>query len=153
MTKQESRAKESSAKYLASQRATLVDSNVLIDVLANDPEWADWSISALNKLSRLGPLLINPIILAEISVRFERAIDVEAALSILPLKREALPWDAAFLAGQAFRAYRLLQGTKRSPMPDFYIGAHALTGNLRLLTRDAKRYATYFPRVNLYSPT
>jgi predicted nucleic acid-binding protein len=147
-----SRAKEPSAKYLAHSRSTLVDSNVLIDVLGNDPSWADWSITQMDKLSRDGPLIINPIILAEISVRFERAIDLEAALSILPLKREALPWDAAFLAGQAFRAYRLMQGAKRSPMPDFYIGAHALVGNLRLLTRDASRYSTYFPKVKLHSP-
>lgn len=106
----------------------------------------------MDELAGEGPLIINPIILAEISVRFERAIDLEAALLILPLRRETLPWNAAFLAGQAFRAYRQVQGAKRSPMPDFYIGAHALVSNLRLLTRDASRYSTYFPRVALRSP-
>jgi predicted nucleic acid-binding protein len=125
----------------------------LIDELGNDPVWADWSTAAMDKLSQDGPLMINPILLAEISERFERAIDVEAALSTLPLKREPLPWDAAFFARQAFRAYRLMQGTKRSPMPDFYIGAHAFVGNLRLLTQDAKRYETYVPRVRLHSPS
>ena len=94
----------------------------------------------------------NPIILAEISPRFERAADLEAALAALPLVREALPWDAAFLAGQAFRIYRLTKGLKTSPMPDFYIGAHALVSQRRLLTRDAARYRTYFPKLEIVAP-
>ncbi|OQW87207.1 MAG: DNA-binding protein [Rhodoferax ferrireducens] len=133
-------------------RATLVDSCVLIDVLADDPTWADWSLAQLERCGNQGALLINPIILAEISPRFECADDLEAALSGLPLLREALPWDAAFLAGQAFKAYRQLQGAKTSPMPDFYIGAHALVGHLQLLTRDGARYRTYFPRLELVVP-
>ncbi len=147
-------AREPSARYLQPQapRATLVDSCVLIDVLADDPTWADWSLSQLERCGNQGALFINPIILAEISPRFECADDLEAALSGLPLVREALPWDAAFLAGQAFKAYRQLQGTKTSPMPDFYIGAHALVGNLQLLTRDSARYRSYFPRLALISP-
>lgn len=133
-------------------RATLVDSCVLIDVLADDPTWADWSLAQLENCSLLGPLVINPIILAETSPRFECAADLEAALECVPLVREALPWDAAFLAGQAFKAYRQLKGTKTSPMPDFYIGAHALVGNLQLLTRDSTRYRSYFPKLTLIAP-
>jgi predicted nucleic acid-binding protein len=146
--------REPSARYLQplAPRATLVDSCVLIDVLADDPHWADWSLTQLEQCGSQGALVINPIILAEVSPRFERAADLEAALQGLPLLREALPWDAAFLAGQAFKAYRQLQGVKTSPMPDFYIGAHALVGNLQLLTRDSTRYRSYFPRLTLVVP-
>lgn len=147
-------AREPDARYFKRPRATatLVDSCILIDVLADDPSWADWSLSQLDKLGRHAPLIINPIILAEISPRFERADDLEAALAALPLVREALPWDAAFLAGQAFKIYRKTQGSKTSPMPDFYIGAHALVKELQLLTRDAARYRTYFPRLEIIAP-
>ncbi len=150
----QSLVREPNARYLQPlvPRATLVDSCVLIDVLADDPTWADWSLAQLERCGNQGALLINPIILAEISPRFECADDLEAALSGLPLLREALPWDAAFLAGQAFKAYRQLQGAKTSPMPDFYIGAHALVGHLQLLTRDGARYRTYFPRLELVVP-
>lgn len=146
--------REPDPRYLKPQRsqATLVDSCILIDVLADDPKWADWSLAQLDGLGRQAPLVINPIILAEISPRFERADDLEAALSSLPLVREALPWDAAFLAGQAFKVYRGAAGTKTSPMPDFYIGAHALVSGLRLLTRDAARYKSYFPKLGIVSP-
>jgi predicted nucleic acid-binding protein len=133
-------------------RATLVDSCVLIDVLADDPHWATWSLDQLEACAALAPLVINPLILAEISPRFERASDLEAALAGLPLVREALPWDAAFLAGQAFKVYRQAQGSKTSPMPDFYIGAHALVGQMQLLTRDAARYRNYFPTLQLVAP-
>lgn len=132
--------------------ATLVDSCILIDVLANDPRWADWSLNQLDALGRQAPLVINPIILAEVSPRFERASDLETALASLPLVREILPWDAAFLAGQAFKIYRSSRGAKTSPMPDFYIGAHALVHGLRLLTRDAARYKTYFPTLEIIAP-
>jgi predicted nucleic acid-binding protein len=145
-------AREPDASYLLQARPTLVDSNVLIDVLADDPQWADWSIDQLDLLGQQGPLVINPIVLAELSPRFERASDLEAALALLPLKREALPWDAALLAGQAFKVYRRQSSSKRSPMPDFYIGAHAFVGQMRLLTRDAARYAGYFPKLELVSP-
>jgi predicted nucleic acid-binding protein len=144
-------AREPDARYLSAP-ATLVDSCVLIDVLADDPQWADWSLDQLDQLGCQAPLVINPLILAEISPRFERAADLEAALSMLPLKREALPWDAAFLAGQAFKAYRAKRGQKTSPMPDFYIGAHALVTGMRLLTRDAVRYTNYFPKLPLVAP-
>ena len=147
-------AREPDARHLPSGRAgpTLVDSCVLIDVLANDPNWAEWSIGQLDRLGRHAPLIINPIILAEVSPRFERASDLEAALASLPLVREALPWDAAFLAGQAFKIYRAAKGAKTSPMPDFYIGAHALVHKLRLLTRDAARYRNYFPKLEIVAP-
>ena len=143
-------AKEPDARYL--RQATLVDSCILIDVLANDPKWADWSIAQLDALGAVGPLVINPLILAEVSPRFERAADLDAALCLLPLKREPLPWNAAFLAGQAFKVYRQARGSKTSPMPDFYIGAHALLAGMRLLTRDASRYASYFPKLTLVAP-
>jgi predicted nucleic acid-binding protein len=146
--------READARYLvnALPRGTLVDSCVLIDVLANDPTWADWSLDQLERCAALGPLLINPLILAEISPRFERASDLEVALAGLPLVKAALPWDAAFLAGQAFKVYRQSQGLKTSPMPDFYIGAHALVAQLQLLTRDAARYRSYFPTLALVAP-
>lgn len=135
---------------------TLIDSCVLIDVLADDPKWAEWSMQKLEALGNQAPLVINPLILAEISPRFARANDLEAALESLPLRRADLPWDAAFLAGQAFKVYRQVKnkgvGMQRSPMPDFYIGAHALLSGMRLLTRDAKRYTTYFPKLHVISP-
>ena len=147
--------REPDARYLLAP--TLVDSCVLIDVLANDPDWAEWSLEKLDLLGQQAPLVINPIILAEVSPRFEKAADLDAALRILPIKREALPWDAAYLAGQAFKIYRGAKGDRqeffmRSPMPDFYIAAHALVGNMRLLTRDAVRFQTYFPKLNIISP-
>ena len=142
--------REEDARYLVAP--TLVDSCVLIDVLANDPDWAEWSLEKLDALGQQAPLVINPLILAEISPRFAKAADLDAALQQLPIKREALPWDAAYLAGQAFKIYRTANGSKRSPMPDFYIGAHALVGNMRLLTRDAVRFQTYFPKLNIISP-
>ena len=146
--------READARYLvnALPRGTLVDSCVLIDVLADDPVWAEWSLDQLERCAALGPLLINPLILAEISPRFERASDLEVALAGLPLVKAALPWDAAFLAGQAFKVYRQSQGLKTSPMPDFYIGAHALVAQLQLLTRDAARYRSYFPTLSLVAP-
>jgi predicted nucleic acid-binding protein len=147
-------AREPDVRYLraAQPLAALVDSCILIDVLANDARWADWSLDQLARLGSQGALVINPIILAEVSPRFERAADLEAALADLPLVREALPWDAAFLAGQAFKVYRKSQGAKTSPMPDFYIGAHALVGGMQLLTRDAARYRSYFPNLPLVAP-
>jgi len=142
--------REPDARYLPI--ATLVDSCVLIDVLADDPHWAEWSLTQLDSLGQQGPLVINPLIVAELSPRFERASDLDAALMLLPLRRDALPWDAAFMAGQAFKLYRQTKGVQHSPMPDFYIGAHALLGGMRLLTRDATRFKTYFPKLEIISP-
>lgn len=150
LTPNQHTAQEPSARYIIAP--TLVDSCILIDVLADDPQWADWSITQLEQLAAQAPLIINPLILAEISPRFERALDLETALAALPLVRQALPWDAAFLAGQAFKVYRQQRGVKTSPMPDFYIGAHALVSGMRLLTRDAARYSSYFPNLPVISP-
>ncbi len=150
MAVKENELREPDARYLSPP--TLVDSCVLIDLLADDQKWADWSMQKLEALGSQAPLVINPLILAEISPRFARASDLEAALDTLPLQRQALPWDAAFLAGQAFKVYRQAKGMQRSPMPDFYIGAHALLGGMRLLTRDAKRFTTYFPKLHVVSP-
>lgn len=146
-------ANEAASAHGVPASAVLVDSCVLIDVLADDAQWADWSLDHLDKLAAAGPLVINPLILAELAARYECAADLEAALAGLPLVREPLPWDAAFLAGQAFRVYRLAAGVKTSPMPDFYIGAHALVCGMRLLTRDARRYRNYFPRLDIVGPS
>lgn len=146
-------ANEAVSAYAVHASATLVDSCVLIDVLADDARWADWSLDQLDRMAARGPLVINPLILAELAARYERAADLEAALAGLPLAREPLPWDAAFLAGQAFRVYRLAAGAKTSPMPDFYIGAHALVCGMRLLTRDVRRYRNYFPRLDIVGPS
>ncbi|MDR3083933.1 MAG: type II toxin-antitoxin system VapC family toxin [Streptomyces sp.] len=132
--------------------ATLVDSNVLLDVLSADPQWSGWSTQALEDAADRGPLAINPIIFAEVSVRFTRIEDLEDALPSSDFARLPLPWPAAFLAGKAFLSYRRRAGSSRTPLPDFYIGAHAAVSRLRLLTRDAARYRTYFPTVEVIAP-
>ena len=131
---------------------TLVDSNVLLDVISEDPEWMGWSLDALASAGEVGPLWIDPIVYAEVSVRFSRIEDLEDALPAEDFRRAALPWEAAFLAGKAFRAYRRRGGARTSTLPDLYIGAHAAVAGLDLLTRDANRYRTYFPTVRLLHP-
>ena len=131
---------------------TLVDSNVLLDVITEDEGWLEWSSNALARAADEGALFINPIIYAEVSVRFSRIEDVEEALPPSDYGRLAVPWESAFLAGKAFLDYRRNGGTKSSTLPDFFIGAHAAVANLQLLTRDATRYRTYFPTVRLTSP-
>ena len=131
----------------------LVDSMVLIDVLTADPQWYEWSAAALEEHAETSVLLINPIIYAEVSVRFERIEELEEALPADVIRREALPWDAAFLAGKCYARYRRNGGARRSPLPDFYVGAHAAVRGAALLTRDAARYRTYFPTVCLIAPT
>lgn len=133
-------------------RGTLVDSNVLFDILSDDAEWADWSAAMLAAAANRGPILINPIIYAEVSVRYDRIEDVEAALPDDYFVRAALPWEAGFLAAKCFVTYRRRGGTRTAPLPDFYIGAHAAVADLTLLTRDPKRYATYLPRLPLICP-
>jgi predicted nucleic acid-binding protein len=133
--------------------ATLVDSNVLLDVLTQDPVWLGWSTAALVEAAEAGPLWINPIVYAEVSVRFSRIEELEAALPAPDYRRAALPWEAAFLAGKAFMQYRRGGGTKTSTLPDFYIGAHAAVADVALLTRDGGRYQTYFPTVELLTPS
>ena len=132
--------------------ATLVDSNVILDVLTEDAEWLDWSAAALARQADAGPLVVNPLIYAEVAARFDRIEDLEAALPADYFVRQPLPWEAAFLAGRSFVRYRRKGGQRRSPFPDFYIGAHALVGRLTLLTRDARRYRTYFPALRIIAP-
>jgi predicted nucleic acid-binding protein len=132
--------------------AVLVDSNVLLDVFTRDPQWGEWSEQTLAKCADSATLVINPIVYAEVSVRFEHIEQLEAALPPDFFRREPLPWDAGFLAGKCFVAYRRQGGLGRAPLPDFYIGAHAAVCGYRLLTRDAKRYRSYFPSLRLLTP-
>lgn len=130
----------------------LVDSNVILDVMTEDPEWLDWSAAALDRAASSARLFINPIIYAEVSVRYERIEDLEAALPADYFERRPLPWEAGFLAGKCFKKYRARGGLRRSPLPDFYIGAHAAIAGLTLLTRDPRRYRSYFPTVRITAP-
>lgn len=131
---------------------TLVDSNVLLDVLTEDPAWAGWSSEALVHAFDEGPVVVNPIVYAEVSVGFDRIEELDEALPAAAFVREPLPYPAGFVAGKAFLSYRRSGGTKPAPLPDFYIGAHAAVASYRLLTRDARRYRTYFPRLELIAP-
>lgn len=131
---------------------TLVDTNVLLDVLTEDEAWHGWSSDSLTEAAEAGPLYINPIIYAEVSVRFRHVEDLDDALPLRDYRRAPLPWAAAFLAGKAFVSYRRNRGVASSTLPDFFIGAHAAVAGLDLLTRDARRYRTYFPTVRLIAP-
>ena len=133
--------------------AVLIDSNVLLDLMTQDARWFLWSAEAVERVADSSRLVINPVIYAEVSVRYSRIEDLEAALPKAMFDREAIPYEAAFLAGKSFLAYRRRGGTKRSPLPDFFIGAHAAIAGYRLLTRDAARYRTYFPRLPLIAPS
>ena len=130
----------------------LVDTNVFIDVLENDPQWAEWSISQLRAQSKVHPLAINPIIYSELSLAFSSVEALNQTLSDLDLKMLELPRTALFLAGKAFVRYRKLGGTKTNVLGDFFIGAHAAVAGLPLLTRDTKRYTSYFTGVKLIAP-
>lgn len=129
----------------------LVDADVLLDILIPDPEWEGWSSAALAEAADTSLLAINPVIYSEVSIGFPRIEALEEALPAA-LRREALPWDGAFLAGKAFLAYRRRGGRRRAPLPDFYIGAHAAVRGWTLLTRDARRYRTYFPTLSIRAP-
>jgi predicted nucleic acid-binding protein len=131
---------------------TLIDSNVLIDLLIDDPTWSDWSLARLQQATLKGPLLINSIIYAEISTRYPSIEDVEAALAGANITVAPTPRMALFLAGKAFLKYRRAGGPRTSVLPDFFIGAHAAVEKLPLLTRDAQRYRHYFPTVELIAP-
>ncbi len=130
---------------------TLVDSNILLDIFTEDRAWLAWSQVALAAAFDVGPVLINPIVYAEVSVGFARIEELEDALPE-QIVREDLPWEAAFLAGKCFLKYRSRGGGRRSPLPDFYIGAHAVVTGRALLTRDASRYRTVLPALKLISP-
>ncbi|MGI9016934.1 MAG: type II toxin-antitoxin system VapC family toxin [Euzebya sp.] len=131
---------------------TLVDSNVLLDVLTEDGTWLGWSSDALIEAAETGPLFINPIIYGEVSIRFSQIEDLDDALPPADYRRLALPWESAFLAGKVFLDYRRNKGMRSTALPDFFIGAHAAVAGLRLLTRDTARYRTYFPTVQLIAP-
>ena len=133
-------------------RPVLVDANVILDVVTDDPRWAEWSSDQLSQAADGSRLAINPIIYAEVSVGYKRIEDLDSVLSPVDFLRLPLPYEAGFLAGKCFMRYRRAGGTKRSPLPDFYIGAHAAVENLPLLTRDAPRYQTYFPNLDLIAP-
>ncbi len=131
---------------------TLVDANILIDLFTDDPTWAEWSGRELVRSSGKGIVGINPVIYAEASIAFSSRARFDEALRPLALAQWELPYAAGFAAGKAFLAYRREGGERRSPLPHFYIGAHAEVGGLRLLTRDPRRYRKYFPAVTLVSP-
>ncbi len=131
---------------------TLVDTNVLLDVFTNDPQWVDWSIRQLGVAALTGPLFINDIVYAELSVRFDAIEALDAVLNEAGLILTPTPRAALFLAAKAFQRYRSAGGAKSNVLPDFFIGAHAAVSDLPLLTRDPKRYRTYFPKVDLVAP-
>jgi predicted nucleic acid-binding protein len=131
---------------------TLVDSMVILDVVTEDPAWSQWSAAALAQARDDGALVINPIVYAEVSVGFDRIEDLDDSVPAEDFRREELPYEAGFLAGKAFLAYRHRGGQNRTPLPDFYIGAHSAVRGYRLLTRDAARYRTYFPALTLIAP-
>jgi len=128
---------------------TLIDTNVLLDVATDDPVWADWSIRQLDAAAVKGPLVINDVVYAELSVGFERVEDLNALLDDAGVALEEIPREALFLAGKAFRRYRAAGGARMGVLPNFFIGAHAAVLGLPLLTRDVKRYRTHFPSVVL----
>lgn len=130
----------------------LVDTNVLLDLLLDDPKWADWSQGQLETASLTQRLAINPVIYSELSMAFARIEELEEALADASLNYEAIPREALFLAGKAFLDYRRRQGSRTSVLPDFYIGAHAAVCQWPVLTRDTRRYRAYFPSVELIAP-
>lgn len=130
----------------------LVDTNVLIDVAVEDPVWFAWSGKRLAELCNRDVLAINPIVYAEFSVHFDMAEEIEEVLSAFRFERLQLPWEAAFVAGKAFKRYRSRGGKRTAPLPDFFIGAHAAVAGLALLTRDARRFREYFPKLKLIAP-
>jgi len=133
-------------------KGVLVDSSVILDIFENDPVWADWSEATLVTYSTQLPLFINPVIYAEVSIGFQRIEELEEAFAGCGLRMLPIPKESLFLAGKAFLKYRKSKGSKASPLPDFFIGAHAAVENLLLLTRDVKRIKTYFPTVKTVSP-
>jgi len=130
----------------------LFDTNVLLDIATADPVWLRWSESQLRAAAAQGPVFINPIICAELAPGFSSAADLDRWLDPVMFQRLPLPYAAGWLAAQAFLKYRKSGGTKVSPLPDFYIGAHAAVENRTLVTRDVARYRTYFPSVVLIVP-
>lgn len=137
---------------LRSPAVTLVDSCVLLDLLTEDPKWADWSAAKLAETAEDGSLVINPIVYAEVSIGFDSIEELDVLLRPEDFVREELPYPAGFLAGKAFLRYKRAGGAKTAPLPDFYIGAHATIKGYRLLTRDSARFRTYFPKLTVIAP-
>jgi len=133
-------------------KTTLIDSNVLIDIATKYSEWSEWSAEMVESVADESRLAINALIYAEVSLSYEKIEELENALPAELFKRVPLPFEAGFLAGRAFLKYRRRGGTRTSPLPDFYIGAHAAVSGYRILTRDPRRYRDYFPTVELISP-
>ena len=133
-------------------KGVIVDSNVILDIFLDDPKWADWSVTKLGEYSISTTLYINSIIYSEVSVGFERIEELESAVNKGGFRMLELPKEALFLAGKAFLKYRRSTGSKRFPLPDFYIGAQAAVLGLPLITRDTSRYRTHFPTVKLITP-
>ena len=133
-------------------RGVLVDSNVILDVVNEDAKWFEWSAGQLERMAEAHVLVINPIVYSEVSIGFDRIEDLDLVLPSDLFRREPLPWEAGFLAGKCFLKYRKSGGARRSPLPNFYIGAHAAIAGHALLTRDAGRYKTYFPKLTLITP-
>ena len=132
---------------------TLVDSNILLDIATRDEDWAPWSLSALEEAALRGPLVINDVVYAEISVRYLDIADVDEFAARIGLEMHAMPRAGLFLAAKAFERYRRAGGTRTGVLPDFFIGAHAAIMEMPLLTRDARRYRSHFPTVGLISPS
>ncbi len=133
-------------------KGVLVDSNVILDVFSDDPKWADWSESILEEYSYFTPLYINSIIYSEISIGFEAIEDLEDAVFRAGFQMLEIPKEGLFLAGKVYLQYKKRRGVKRTPLPDFYIGAQAAVLNLDLITRDVSRFRSYFPTVKLITP-
>jgi predicted nucleic acid-binding protein len=132
--------------------ATLVDTNIFLDLITNDRDWSEWSVGQLDAAMKAGRLIINEVIYAELSIRFEDVGTLDAMLADFRATIEPMSRPALFNAGKAFQRYRALAGLRTGVLPDFFIGAHAAAAGLPLLTRDAKRYRTYFPAVELITP-
>ena len=131
---------------------TLIDTNVLLDLVTDDPNWADWSVAQLEAASLNGPLFINDVVYAELAVRYDRVEPLEEFIDEAGLVIAPMPRAALFLAGKVFTQYRRSGGSRTGVLPDFFIGAHAAVNKLPLLTRDVGRYRTYFPSLKLISP-
>jgi predicted nucleic acid-binding protein len=132
--------------------ATLVDSNVILDVVTEDEQWFEWSATMLAQAAEKGTLVINPLVYAEVSLAFDRIEELDDAVPEDYYTRESLPWEAGFLAARAFLRYRRRGGARLHPLPDFYIGAHAAVAGHALLTRDPRQYRSYFPKLTLLAP-
>jgi predicted nucleic acid-binding protein len=132
--------------------AILVDSNVILDLLEEDPKWFSWSSGAIGHHGERSPLAINPIIYAEVSMQYDTIEKVDELVPTGIFRRLPLPWEAAFLAGKCFLTYKRRGGAKNSVLPDFYIGAHAAVTGMALMTRDAKRFRDYFPKLEIITP-